>query len=90
MLFISCCYQFSHLLLGCGDLDLGSSPFAGSFSQLRASSLSSCSSPSTSSGCCTSRWMWLGEDGQGEAAEEHGAGESWVEEEEDDEEEDPR
>lgn len=34
--------------------------------------------------------MWLGEEGQGEVAEEQRAGESWVHEEDDDEEEDPR
>lgn len=60
----------THLLLGCSDLVVVSS---GSFSQLSASC-----------GCCTSRWMWLGEEGHGEAAEEPWAGESWEEGEDED------
>lgn len=72
--------KLPHLLLGCGDLVLDSSPSVGTFSRISVSS-------SSSSGCCTSRWMWLGEEGQGEAAEEPWAGESWEEEVEDEEEE---
>lgn len=41
-------------------------------------------SSSSSSECCTSRWMWPREEGQGEAAEE--PGESWDEEDEEEEE----
>lgn len=57
-----------HLLLGFGSFVLGSSPFAGPLSQLSAAS--------SSSGCCTSRWMWQGEEGRGDVAEEPWEGES--------------
>lgn len=41
------------------------------------------STSASSSEHCTSRWTWVGEEGQGEAAEE--PGESWDEEEEEEE-----
>lgn len=59
----------THLLLGCCD-------------PLVFDSLVTFSEASSSSGCCTSRWMWLGEEGQGEGPEDPWAGELCEEEEE--------